>query len=198
VQFTANEEYVNLVDRARALLSHSAPRLSLDELHLRALRALVTELERQKYAVTPRPRERSLHTDGTGNSLEVIQEESSEVAVAPGHAHERGDDRERDSARGSAQSPRQRGRYVPAAVRRGVFERDQGRCTYEDVLGRRCAETRRLELHHVIAFARGGESTEENLTLRCRAHNALAAEEDFGKEFVQHARGALEHDPWPK
>jgi hypothetical protein len=92
-----------------------------------------------------------------------------------------------------SESPRQRGRYVPAAVRRAVFERDDGRCTYSDASGRRCAETHRLELHHLSAFARGGEHTKENLTLRCHAHNALAAEEDFGIDFVELARSASEH-----
>jgi hypothetical protein len=69
VQFTANEEYVKLVEEAQALLSRSAPRATLDELHLRAMRALVAELKRQKYAVTDRPRKRSPHTSPPGASL---------------------------------------------------------------------------------------------------------------------------------
>jgi hypothetical protein len=56
VQFEASEEYVELVERAKALLSHRAPRLGLGDLHLRAMRALVAELEREKYAVTARQR----------------------------------------------------------------------------------------------------------------------------------------------
>ncbi len=59
VQFTASEEYVTLVEEARALLSHSTTRPALDELHLRAMRMFVAELERQKYAVTKRPRKPS-------------------------------------------------------------------------------------------------------------------------------------------
>jgi hypothetical protein len=94
--------------------------------------------------------------------------------------------------------PRRRGRYVPADVRRAVFERDEARCTFIDDSGRRCPETHRLELHHLLAFARGGDSTEENLTLRCQAHNALAAENDFGRDFVDAARASPPHDPWPK
>ncbi|HET9959551.1 MAG TPA: HNH endonuclease signature motif containing protein [Polyangiaceae bacterium] len=78
--------------------------------------------------------------------------------------------------------------YVPAPVRRAVFERDQGRCTFIDGSGRRCRETHRLELHHLKAFARGGEHTLDNLALRCRAHNALAAEQDFGADFIQQRR----------
>ena len=56
VQFEASEEYVELVERAKALLSHAIPRPDLGHLHLRAMRALVAELEREKYAVTTRQR----------------------------------------------------------------------------------------------------------------------------------------------
>ncbi|HVJ19631.1 MAG TPA: hypothetical protein VM686_29625, partial [Polyangiaceae bacterium] len=56
VQFTAGEEYVKLVEEAKALLSHSDPRISLDELHLRAMRALVANLQRKKQAATAKPR----------------------------------------------------------------------------------------------------------------------------------------------
>jgi hypothetical protein len=42
-----------------------------------------------------------------------------------------------------------------------------------------------LEYHHEHAWALGGDTTVENLSLRCRAHNALAAEADFGREYVR-------------
>src|SRR5215469_9342306 len=80
--------------------------------------------------------------------------------------------------------PRRRGRHVPAAVRRAGFERDGGRCSYVDATGRRCAETHRLEFHHLTPFARNGTHAPSNLTLRCAPHNALAAEEDFGAELI--------------
>ena len=93
-----------------------------------------------------------------------------------------------------AQSPRQRvqrgqrggpSRSGAAPVRREVWDRDGGRCTYVDDSGQRCRETRFLELHHLLAHALDGESDASNLTIRCRAHNALAAEQDFGREFMQ-------------
>ena len=86
--------------------------------------------------------------------------------------------------------PRWRGRYIPVAVRRAVEGRDQGRCTHVDETGRRCEETSLLEFHHEVPYARGGAATVETITLRCRAHNALAAERDFGTEFVRAKRGA--------
>src|SRR5690606_17078210 len=57
--------------------------------------------------------------------------------------------------------------------------------TYVDGRGGRCDETALLELHHLDPHARGGPPTAANLTLRCKAHNALAAEQDFGRDFMQ-------------
>jgi len=36
-----------------------------------------------------------------------------------------------------------------------------------------------LEFHHVVPYARGGQATVENITLRCRAHNQYEAILDF-------------------
>ena len=47
-----------------------------------------------------------------------------------------------------------------------------------------------------MAFAQGGEHRLDNVTLRCRAHNALAAEEDFGRDFVLSARESSQHELW--
>jgi hypothetical protein len=75
-------------------------------------------------------------------------------------------------------------RHIPAAVRRAVFERDGGRCTHVDERGVRCRETSFLDLHHLKPFGKQGRSSTSNLTLRCSAHNALAAEQDFGAEHI--------------
>jgi hypothetical protein len=70
-------------------------------------------------------------------------------------------------------------RHVPAAVRRAVWARDGGRCAFVGRNGR-CRETGFLEFHHVTPYAAGGETSVENLELRCRAHNAYEAEKYFG------------------
>jgi hypothetical protein len=72
-----------------------------------------------------------------------------------------------------------------------VFERDGNQCTYvSGDIGKRCPETHRLEFHHVTPFSVGGEHDVSNITLRCAAHNALAAEEDFGRELVEEKKGS--------
>lgn len=70
------------------------------------------------------------------------------------------------------------GRSIPATVRRAVSRRDEERCTFVGAHGR-CAETGGLEFHHVVPFAYGGAATEENIQLRCRAHNQYEARRDF-------------------
>lgn len=64
-----------------------------------------------------------------------------------------------------------KGRHIPAAVKREVWARDDGRCAFVGVNGR-CEERGFLEFHHRVAFAEGGGGTTENLELRCRSHHA--------------------------
>ena len=68
--------------------------------------------------------------------------------------------------------PGSRSRYIPAAVRREVWRRDQGCCSYVDRhSGRRCGSRYRLEIDHVVPFALGGGAEPGNLRLRCEAHH---------------------------
>ena len=79
-------------------------------------------------------------------------------------------------------------RHVAADVRRVVWERDKGQCTYVSESGRRCEARRGLQFDHVKAFARGGEATPENLRLRCPGHNQHAAEQTYGAGFMAQKR----------
>jgi hypothetical protein len=66
-------------------------------------------------------------------------------------------------------------RHIPATVRRAVWERDQGSCTYRDREGRRCESQTRLQYDHVLDWGLGGQHTAENLRLLCRPHNLAKA-----------------------
>jgi hypothetical protein len=203
MQFTTSEEHARLVDRAKLLLARERPRATLGELHLEAMKLLVASLEKRKFAVTDRPkkpaasRRRAAPPDldeGAAVDSEKCAEHrpshgGTSSVSEPGPAGMLAVD-----GMPEAKAPRRRGRYVPAAVRREVFARDQGRCTFANEHGERCRETRYLELHHLKAFAHGGENIASNLTLRCAAHNALAAEQDFGRQVVLQRRGMPRHE----
>lgn len=83
-------------------------------------------------------------------------------------------------------------RHVPAAVKRAVWTRDQGRCTFVSDSGQRCAARRSLEFDHVLPVARGGRATVSGIRLRCRAHNQYEAESVFGADFMAHKRRVAE------
>jgi hypothetical protein len=155
VQFTATEEYVDLMERAAALLSNRGEDNGIEQIQLRALRLLVEGLEKRRFGA-PEPSSREVKKDPD--------------PAAP------------------------RSRHIPARVRRAVFERDGARCAHVDMGGRRCRETHHLELHHLLPFARGGAHTAANLTLRCAAHNAHAAELDFGPEHIRRQRDSCPHE----
>jgi 5-methylcytosine-specific restriction endonuclease McrA len=78
--------------------------------------------------------------------------------------------------------------YIPARVRHAVHERDGGRCTFVAENGHRCEARKFLEFDHVLEVARGGQSTVENLRLRCRAHNQYTAEQTYGPDLMEAKR----------
>jgi hypothetical protein len=73
-----------------------------------------------------------------------------------------------------------RSRYIPAAVRRQVWQRDGGRCAFVSADGRRCSERGHLEFDHAIPHGDRGKATLDNIQLRCAAHNRYAADLYFG------------------
>jgi len=75
-------------------------------------------------------------------------------------------------------------RYIPAPIRREVYQRDGNRCTFIDKRGRRCRERDNLDFHHKDPYARGGGHSVKNLELMCPAHNNYLAEVDYGKEVM--------------
>ena len=155
--------HVDLLEEAKDLLAHAVPDRSLEEVHLRAMRALVAQLKTRKYA----------RTNTRAESHPLATPSPSSDAHSPG------------ARAGARQDPRRRGRYIPAAVRRAVWERDGGRCTYVGANGQRCRERACLEFDHIDPYARGGPPAVSNLRLACRSHNGLAAEQVFGRDFIE-------------
>ena len=68
-------------------------------------------------------------------------------------------------------------RGIPAPVRRFVWERDHGQCTFES----------------------GGDRSAENVRLLCRAHNLYMAEMDYGKDKMEQYRRSADRvrEPGP-
>jgi hypothetical protein len=172
VQFSTTEEYVDLMERAAALLSNRGAPNGIEEIHLRALRLLVERLEKRRFGAPARAAKPPAKSARTAKSAEMAKKAPKSPS--------------KPSAR--------RSRHIPARIRRAVFERDGVRCAHEDPTSGRCRETHHLEFHHLVPFALGGEHTPQNLTLRCTAHNTLAAELDFGVEHIAGQRNSCPYE----
>ena len=74
------------------------------------------------------------------------------------------------------------GRYVPADVRRAIWERDQGKCQWPIEGGGVCGATCRVELDHASRpFAKGGRIlTPGDGRLLCDFHQDVSARREFG------------------
>jgi 5-methylcytosine-specific restriction endonuclease McrA len=200
-----------LLEEARQLLAHAVPSRSLEEVHLRAMRMLVTGLRKRKYAAMGTPPSKAATDSSMDGEQGGVADEAQETATASASSGRAAIDARaslqthsqarRSSAldAGLAAGPRRRGRYIRAGVRRAVWERDDGRCTYVEATGQRCRECGALEFDHVEPHARGGPPTVQNLRLRCRVHNALTAEQDFGRKLMaRHKNAALRDDVVPR
>lgn len=172
VQFTADQGFMDLLDEARDLLAHELPSRDFVAVQRKALEVLVAQLRKRKYAARAgADRSEVVEVPRTADEREPVQSPVESVANIE-----------------VSKASENRRRRPTAAVARAVWQRDEGRCSYVDARGQRCRETSKLELHHIHAFALGGATTLHNLKLRCCAHNALAAEHDFGVEHMQRAR----------
>jgi len=77
-----------------------------------------------------------------------------------------------------------RSRVIPAAMRRALQERDEGRCRFPG-----CENRSWVDAHHIVHWAHGGETKLGNLVLLCGRHHRLVHEGGF--EVARKPDGSL-------
>jgi len=83
-----------------------------------------------------------------------------------------------ESQGASPAAPRVTGRYIPAAIKRAIWQKAEGKCE-------NCDSTYALEVDHILPFAKGGSKNQTNLRLLCRNCNQRAAIESFGIKKIE-------------
>lgn len=156
VQFTAGAATHLKLRRAQELLRHRIPNGDIGQVIDQALDLLVHELERKKFAATDRPR-REGTIGATAKPAPAVRPAPPRAATSDGTT-----------------------RHIPAAVKRAVWMRDQGRCAFRSPGGVRCSALGPLEFDHIQPHADGGNATIENVRLLCRANNQYEARQFFG------------------
>ncbi len=205
VQFTASEQLRGKLQQAQELLRRQVPDGDLASICERALDLLLESLVKKRFALGNKRRGKAqrrqrrpsaatrqeLHHDSKGDraATAVVADEASSgepesVSSMAGQGEIAAGNIDKHGGGNRKQASAKRSRYIPAAVRRQVAKRDGLQCTYVGPDGHRC-QCRDVEFHHLTPFARGGEHSAEELTLRCRAHNAFQAELDYGQEHIK-------------
>jgi 5-methylcytosine-specific restriction endonuclease McrA len=132
----------------------------------------------------PREAERSLAKHEANTPVDgPCEAEQSLAKPRESKSAERACDEKQTSAKREA--GKSDSRYIPSALRRAVYARDGGQCSFVSTNGTRCGSRRDLEFDHIVPFARRGAMTLDNLRLMCRPHNALLAERDYGRDYVK-------------
>ncbi len=184
VQVTIGARVAAKLEEAMAIAGHQVAAGDYETLLELALDVFLAAKKKQRFGVGARPKARKgagkapQSVEQAGESVEQAGESVEQGGASVGQAGE-----SVEQAGETAGQAGGRGRAIPVAIRRAVVARDGLRCTFVGP-GGRCGETRRLELHHVEAFARGGAHSVENLRVVCQAHNLFVAREELGAGFV--------------
>lgn len=181
IRFTADNKLIEKIQTLKNLLAHRDPEISYNDLfHIMADRALESwgrtrgvKVEREKKEVNQKgslKENESLESQGP-----ALKDETGEMNIETppaGFLY---------SSELSSSTFRKGWRNIPARLRREVWRRDRGRCSYLSAdTGRRCASQFGLEFDHIQPVSLGGLSLPSNLRLLCRNHNAHAAVKELG------------------
>jgi 5-methylcytosine-specific restriction endonuclease McrA len=159
-------------DKARALLSNKNGKPSYEAVLEAALDEFLKDHDpEQREQRREERREKFESRTNTGNRV-------SKKAVQPHAARH-------DVSQTSGED---RSRHIPPSTRDAVFKRDEGRCTYVGPNGVRCGATHRLQIDHIVPYARGGSNAAANLRLLCERHNKQEAERVYGADKMKRFR----------
>jgi 5-methylcytosine-specific restriction endonuclease McrA len=158
IKFVATDGLMNKIKRVKELTAHANPNPSYAELFEKMTDLMLAKIEPQL-----ENKSKSKNENETGNENKLSPQNST-------------------SLESSASTPitaktKPNSRYIPASIKREVWNRDHGSCTFRsENSGKVCGSKFGVEFDHVKPFSFGGTHVTENLRLRCKQHNALEAE----------------------
>jgi len=153
IEFSADEQLAEKIKRVKEVMRHTYPHGRLEDIFNELL---------------------EFYLEKKAPERKIARMEKAAVGKEEKSAAPKRNQKEERSA-GSIQS-----RYIPQEIRRKVWKRDRGECSYQAPDGKKCAERGALEIDHIHPFALGGDSTTQNLQLLCRTHNHYRAQQTFG------------------
>ncbi len=179
LKFVVTDEVFQKLERIKGLIAHKMPNPSLGELTGYLATEVLARLEKRK----------GLGATVTGNATEPArlgpqpispQKATAAAAVTPPSLPVSPS----VPVSPTLSDPLPAGKlvYLPAALRRQVFAKSEGRCqfTFEN---RRCTSTVALELDHIVPLALNGPNELSNFRILCRQHNLQQCHQKLGFQF---------------
>jgi hypothetical protein len=201
LELTLDQDGHDKLEQLQELLRHQIPNGDLARIVTLALARLHVETLKRRTGQLSKPRKKAtlmaaaavpatvapdaFAEQPAGGSTAALLALEDHVIVQQGRGVDQAPDALVAPDARAAEAPKPT-RAIPRAVRREVFARDDGRCTFVSDDGHRCEARVFIEVHHHnVTYARGGAATVENLRLACRAHNGLLAERDYGVSYMR-------------
>jgi hypothetical protein len=177
----AQDDLIEKLNRLRGLLAHKNSDFSYAELIdcLAEMALDKVDIERKaqrkkqvKEKLEKEKSEGSFSTDG-----DLSGQTSKPTQMVEGPATPPAEVKPSTSARVSVKRE-----YIPIKIRREVWARDQGMCTYKDPqTNRQCRSRFKLQYDHIQPVALGGVTEVHNLRLLCAQHNRWVAIQKLGQ-----------------
>ncbi len=128
VEFTADKDLRDKLQQAQELLRHAEPDGDLAAIIERGIDLLLLEIKAKRFGISKRSQIKA------ANDTRSMTQKSSGASKT-----RRGE--KPSTHRSGIESDAKRSRSIPRNVRRQVYERDEGRCTYRDADGHRYSGT---------------------------------------------------------
>ena len=149
IKFTLNKNAYENIERLKHLLSHKNPNMSYQELF-----SILAEMGLKKY--DPRQKLKKKEKSGQINRTkkgQFIQKVQVKNNKQSGLCYTSS-------------------RYIPARIRRLIWARDYGECSYIcPETKKKCGSKHLLQIDHIHPYSLGGSSGTGNLRLLCAGHN---------------------------
>ena len=195
IKIVIDEECHKRLEKLKNLLSHKNPSLSYGELlsilsqeglKKHDLRKRNTKKKSQKNQKKVSPAKSEFKSKKGEREVVLIKEEREKVkeeknttiSTEKGKFKNRAIEEKVTSPKKPIQKnptkhqTRKISRSIPSSLRKYIWERDQGRCTYVHYeTKRRCSSKYLLQIDHIQPFSLGGRTEKENLRLLCAGHN---------------------------
>ncbi len=181
IEFRASAKFAKLIERAREVLGHRRGELSLEDIFIEALEMLLEKKDPQRKIERMEKKQNLEKAEKLKN--DYGQQVDNHLPVNDQSVFKNQMNKNKYQDQNSAR-PNVMKRYIPEPLRREIYKRDGGACSFKSIEGRRCGARTDLEVDHIIPWGLGGTTRLENLRLLCRMHNQWRAIQTYSRMTV--------------